>query len=153
MLLNCSAGEDSLRVPWTTRRSNQSILKEINPECLLAGLMLKPKFQQFGQEKTLMLGKIEGRRRRAWQRTRWVYSITNSMVLNLNKLQDIVEDWGAWHAAVHGVAKRQTWLSDWTVTGMPWGNYCDIANKRIRKNCGTFALYCSTAQGKLYEFN
>ena len=141
-----------LRIPWRARRSNQSILKEINPEYSLAGLMLEPKFQHFGHQKTLMLGKIEGRRRRGWQRTRWVDSITNSMVMNLNKLQEIGEDWRAWHAAVHGVAKRQMWLSDWT-TGMPWGNYCDTENNRIRKNCGTFVLYCSAAQGKLYEFN
>ena len=110
-----------LRVPWTTRRSNQSILKEINPEYSLAGLMLKLKIQYFGHliwradslEKTLMLGKIEGWRRRGQQRTRWLESITDSTDMNLRKLQEIVKDRESWHATVQGVTKSRKWLSDW----------------------------------------
>ena len=111
-----------LRVPWTARRSNQSILVEISPEYSLERLMLKLKLQYFGHlmqrsnsfEKTLMLGKIEGRRRRGWQRMRWLDGITDTMDMNLSELRELVIDRETWRAVVHGVTKSRTWLSSWT---------------------------------------
>ena len=121
MLLNCGVGED----PWEPfGRSNQSILKEISPGCSLEGLMLKLKLHYLGHlmwrdsfEKTLMLGKIQGRRRGGWQTMRWLDGVTDSMDMGLGGLQELVMDRKAWHAVVHVVTKSWTWLSDWTESG------------------------------------
>ena len=129
------------RVPWTARRSNQSILKEISPGCSLEGLMLKLKFQYFGHlmrradsfEKTLMLGKIEGRRR-GRQRMRWLYSITDSMDVSLSELQQLVMDREAWYAAIHGVTKSWTRLRDWTELDLLYRSL----TVWITINCGKF---------------
>ena len=134
-------------VPWTARRSNQSIVKEISPKYSLEGLMLKLKLQYFGHlmsrtdwfEKTLMLGKIEVRRRTERQRMRWLYGITNSKDMSLSQLQELVMDRKAWHAAVYGVTKIWTWLSDWTELNWGHGSNLDVHwQVNGYRNCGKY---------------
>ena len=138
-----------LKVPWTARRSNQSIVKEMSPDYSLVGLMLKLKFQYFGHlmrrtdslRKTLMLGNIEDRRRREWERMRWLDGVTEWMDMNLSKFQVLLMDRKAWHAAVHRVAKSRTWPSEWTDLNI---YECEIwtINKAQCWRIDSFKLWC-----------
>ena len=145
-----------LRVPWTARRSNQSILKEISPGCPLEGLMLKLKLQYFGHlmrrvdslEKTLMLEGIGNRRRRGWQRLSWLDGITDSMDMSLSELRELVMDRAAWCAVIHGITKSQTWLSNWTeLIFKPWlwfvhpDYHCSNLDSHIFMNGSRFLLF------------
>ena len=150
-----------LRVPWAAKRSNQSILKEINPEYSLEGLMLKLKLQYFGHlmrranslKKTLLLGKIEGKRRRGWQRMRWLDSIIDSMDMSLSEFQERVKDREAWCAAIHGVAKNWTWLNDWSDL-IWWCIYYYILLIWLgQKGIKQFAQSCSVIEGWIMYSN
>ena len=153
MLLKCGVGDDSWKSPWTTRRRNQSILKEINPEYSLEGLMLKLKLQYFGHliwradslEKTLMLGKIEGRRRREWQRMRWLGGITDLRDISLSKLWENAKDRETWLATIHKVAKSRTCLNDWTTAT------CYV-NDPVSLNLVLLKGLCSRNQSEMIYF-